>query len=44
MTSVLICDERRGVREGLGQFMSAVPGVGRVDTVVAGPALAAYRL
>ena len=39
MTSVLICDERRGVREGLGQFMSAVPGVGRVDTVATGEEL-----
>lgn len=36
MTSVLICDERRGVREGLAQFMSVVPGVDRVDTVASG--------
>ena len=36
MTSVLICDERRGVREGLAQFMSVVPGVDRVDTVAGG--------
>lgn len=33
MTTVLICDERRGVREGLAEFMSVVPGVKRVDTV-----------
>jgi DNA-binding NarL/FixJ family response regulator len=36
VTSVLICDERRGVRDGLAQFMSVVPGVDRVDTVVSG--------
>jgi DNA-binding NarL/FixJ family response regulator len=36
VTSVLICDERRGVREGLAQFMSVVPGVDRVDTVASG--------
>lgn len=36
MTSVLICDERRGVRDGLAQFMSVVPGVDRVDTVASG--------
>lgn len=39
MTTVLICDERRGVREGLAQFMSAVPGVARVDTVASGEEL-----
>jgi DNA-binding NarL/FixJ family response regulator len=36
VTSVLICDERRGVRDGLAQFMSVVPGVDRVDTVASG--------
>jgi DNA-binding NarL/FixJ family response regulator len=39
VTTVLICDERRGVREGLAQFMSAVPGVSRVDTVASGEEL-----
>src|SRR6476469_4069379 len=31
VTTVLICDERRSVREGLTRVMSAVPGVHRID-------------
>ncbi|MDQ3905018.1 MAG: DNA-binding response regulator, partial [Actinomycetota bacterium] len=30
MTAVLICDDRRSVREGLTRVMSAVPGVARI--------------
>lgn len=41
MTTVLICDERRRVREGLARVMSAVPGVGRIDCVVHGDELLA---
>lgn len=33
MTAVLICDDRRGVCEGLARAMSAVPGVRRIDCV-----------
>src|SRR4051794_20798240 len=33
MRTVLICDDRRSVREGLTRVMSAVPGVQRIDCV-----------
>jgi DNA-binding NarL/FixJ family response regulator len=33
MRTVLICDDRRSVREGLRRVMSEVPGVQRVDCV-----------
>ena len=33
MRTVLICDDRRSVREGLTRVMSAVPGVQRIDAV-----------
>jgi DNA-binding NarL/FixJ family response regulator len=33
MRTVLICDDRRSVREGLRRVMSAVPGVQRIDCV-----------
>ena len=36
MTSVLICDDHRIVREGLRQFVSAVPGVDNVETAASG--------
>ncbi len=36
MTTVLICDDHRIVREGLRQFVSGVPGVDRVDTAASG--------
>lgn len=36
MTSVLICDDHRIVREGLRQFVMAVPGVERVATAASG--------
>ena len=36
MTTVLICDDHRIVREGLRQFISAVPGVDRVDLAASG--------
>lgn len=36
MTTVLICDDHRIVREGLRQFVEAVPGVDRVDTAASG--------
>lgn len=39
MTSVLICDERRGIRENLARFMSQVSGVDQVDTVATGEEL-----
>ena len=32
MTTVLICDDHRQVREGLSRSVQAVPGVDRVDT------------
>ena len=41
MTTVLICDDRRGVREGLTRVMSAVPGVSRIDCVAHGDELLA---
>jgi DNA-binding NarL/FixJ family response regulator len=36
MTTVLICDDHRSVREGLRQSVAAVPGVERVDTAASG--------
>ena len=36
MTTVLICDDHRQVREGLRQSVLAVPGVDRVDTAASG--------
>lgn len=39
MTTVLICDDRRSVREGLTRVMSAVPGVSRIDCVAHGDEL-----
>ena len=36
MTTVLICDDHRIVREGLRQFVAGVPGVDRVDTAASG--------
>ena len=41
MTAVLICDDRRQVREGLTRVMSAVPGVARIDCVAHGDELLA---
>jgi DNA-binding NarL/FixJ family response regulator len=39
VTTVLICDDRRSVREGLTRVMSAVPGVHRIDCVAHGDEL-----
>src|SRR5256884_10001595 len=39
VTTVLICDDRRSVREGLTRVMSAVPGVSRIDCVAHGDEL-----
>src|SRR3954464_13225941 len=36
MTTVLICDDQRQIREGLRQSVQAVPGVDRVDTAESG--------
>jgi DNA-binding NarL/FixJ family response regulator len=36
MTTVLICDDHRLVREGLSRSVQAVPGVDRVDTATSG--------
>jgi len=36
MTTVLICDDHRLVREGLSQSIRALPGVDRVDTASSG--------
>jgi DNA-binding NarL/FixJ family response regulator len=36
MTTVLICDDHRQVREGLRQSVQTVPGVERVDTAASG--------
>ncbi len=36
MTTVLICDDHRIVREGLRQFVAAVPGVDNVETAASG--------
>src|SRR5436305_8923518 len=36
MTTVLICDDHRQVREGLRRSVQAVPGVDRVDTAASG--------
>ena len=45
MTTVLICDDHRTVREGLRQFVSGVPGVKKVQTAASGEeVLARYSL
>ncbi|HVY11541.1 MAG TPA: response regulator transcription factor [Mycobacteriales bacterium] len=36
MTSVLICDDQRNVRDGLARCVASIPGVGRVDTASSG--------
>ena len=36
MTTVLICDDHRHMREGLRESVAAVPGVDRVDTAASG--------
>lgn len=36
VTTVLICDDLRAVRDGLRRSIEAVPGIGRVDTVASG--------
>ena len=36
MTTVLICDDHRIVREGLRTFVAGVPGVDRVETAASG--------
>jgi DNA-binding NarL/FixJ family response regulator len=36
VTTVLICDDHRIVREGLRQFVAAVPGVDKVETAASG--------
>jgi DNA-binding NarL/FixJ family response regulator len=36
VTTVLICDDLRAVRDGLRRSIEAVPGVSRVDTVASG--------
>lgn len=41
MTTVIICDDRRNVREGLTRVMTAVPGVTRIDAVGTGDELLA---
>jgi DNA-binding NarL/FixJ family response regulator len=45
LTTVLICDDHRLVREGLKHFVEAVPGVQRVETAASGEeVLARYDL
>lgn len=45
MTTVLICDDHRIVREGLRQFVADVPGVDRVATAASGEeVLARYEV
>ena len=41
MTTVLICDDMRVVRDGLRRSVQTIPGVGRVDTVGSGEELLA---
>jgi DNA-binding NarL/FixJ family response regulator len=41
MTTALICDDRRSVREGLTRVMSGVTGVQRIDSVAVGNELLA---
>ncbi|HVS68869.1 MAG TPA: response regulator transcription factor [Mycobacteriales bacterium] len=36
MTTVLICDDQRAVRDGLARCVASVPGVTRVDTAASG--------
>ncbi len=45
MTTVLICDDHRLVREGLREFVRGIPGVDRVETAACGEeVLARYPL
>jgi DNA-binding NarL/FixJ family response regulator len=45
LTTILICDDHRIVREGLKQFVESVPGVERVETAASGEeVLARYDL
>jgi DNA-binding NarL/FixJ family response regulator len=39
--TVLICDDRRNVREGLGRVLSAVPGISGIESVAHGDELLA---
>lgn len=39
MSSVLICDERRSIRQRLTDLLSAVPGLAPINTVASGPEL-----
>ncbi|MEV6908401.1 response regulator transcription factor [Amycolatopsis sp. NPDC051071] len=39
MTTILICDDRRNVREGLARVLLAVPGVNRIDYAADGEGL-----
>ena len=41
MSTVLVCDDRRGVREGLARRVAAIPGVRRIGSVVRGDELLA---
>lgn len=41
MTTVIVCDDRRAVREGLSRAMAAVPGVTEIVTVSTGDELLA---
>jgi DNA-binding NarL/FixJ family response regulator len=36
VTTVLICDDQRAVRDGLARCVASVPGVARVDTAASG--------
>jgi DNA-binding NarL/FixJ family response regulator len=36
VTSVLICDDQRTVRDGLARCVASIPGVARVDTAASG--------
>lgn len=42
VTAVLICDDRRNVRDGLTRVMSDVPGIVRIDCVTHGDELLAW--
>jgi len=41
VTTVIVCDDRRAVREGLSRAMAAVPGVTTIDAVSSGDELLA---
>lgn len=41
MTTVIVCDDRRAVREGLSRAMAAVPGITSIDSVSTGDELLA---